>query len=39
MEASKTDEAAGLTPGNEDNADGLLFSPSKTVLPLLVRLG
>ena len=32
--AGKADEAAGLAPGNEDNAAGGDFNPEKPCLPL-----
>lgn len=35
--AGKADEAAGLTPGNEDNAAGVCFSPEKPCLPLSIE--
>ncbi len=31
----KADEAAGLTPGNEDNAASAYFYPERPCLPLL----
>ena len=31
---SEADEAAGLTPGNEENEAGCCFSPEKPRLPL-----
>ena len=31
---SETDEAAGLTPGNEENEADRCFSPEKPCLPL-----
>ena len=34
MQPSKADEAAGLSPGNEDNTAGRHFSPEKPCGPL-----
>ena len=34
MRAGKEDEAAGLAPGNEDNAASACFSPEKPCFPL-----
>jgi hypothetical protein len=35
--ASEDDEAAGLSPGNEENETGGYFSPEKPCLPLLIE--
>ncbi len=34
---SETDEAAGLTPGNEENEADRCFSPEKPCLPLSIE--
>ena len=34
---SQTDEAAGLTPGNEENEADRCFSPEKPRLPLAIE--
>ena len=36
-DAGKADEAAGLTPGNEDNAASICFSPEKPCCPLSIE--
>ena len=35
-DAGKADEAAGLSPGNEDNAADVCFSPEKPYFPLSI---
>ena len=37
MAVSKADEAAGLSPGNEDNEAGGYFSPEKPCCPLFTE--
>lgn len=37
MQPNKADEAAGLSPGNEDNTAGRHFSPEKPCGPLYIE--